>query len=97
MANNNNYLSELHSDNRFFIDDFTVKRIFDSISLIEYDFCSYPIGRIYMEMKKSLLRLSETIVYKFLSGSTTEKYALYDDYCKKYGSKNPNRNVESFE
>ena len=99
MKPDNKTLNELLSDKRFFIDDFTKKRVLDNIAFRDYEFVEFPIGKIYMEMEleNRLLRLDETVVYKFLADSSSDKYTIYDEYCNKYGTKNPNRNINSFE
>jgi len=48
-----------------------------------------------MEMENTLLRIEETVAYKYLSAEP-ESIQQYAAYCEKYGQNNPNRKVSSY-
>ena len=47
-------------------------------------------------MEERILRLNETVVYKYLD-KNNDSESQYMDYCDKYGKKNPHRNRDAFD
>ena len=90
-------IDDIFNDNRFFIDDFTRQRLFYKTNNIykNYQFLSFSINKIYMEMETDLLRIEETIPFKYLNNEINTK-DLYQKYCTTYGTNNPNRTETSY-
>lgn len=97
MKNNYNIRNELLKDSRFYIDEFNMNRILGSnIKVTAYEYVSIPVSKIYMEMENSLLQIEQTIPYCYLSDNDSGR-DTYINYCKKYGSHNPNRSIGAYD
>lgn len=82
-------------DNRFYINDFDLNRITKNRNLIKYEIVTIKLKHIRMFIEGKYLKLNETIVYQYIKNNDEKSIKKYNEYCKKYGKKNPNRTLES--
>lgn len=74
-------IDQLRNDNRFYIDDFNLNRIFKP-NIIKYRIIRIKIGEIVRIYRGRVMDLYQTDVYKYLSGRNEDK-KNYNIYCER--------------
>ena len=74
-------IEQLRNDNRFYIDDFNLNRIYKH-NIVKYTVKKINIGSIIRIYRGKIIELYQTDVYKYLSGKDDDKVS-YDSYCER--------------
>lgn len=79
-------LENLKNDNRFFIDDRNLNRLFSS-PIRKYELVTIAVGdivRITDDEQHKVISLYETEAYKYIDSPNDENTSGYEKYCERY-------------
>lgn len=89
-------IDDLKNDNRFYIDDATLCRLWANGGGDKYKVVFARVGMIMRSFEDKIITLYDMDAFSYLQG-TTDGVKRYHDYCLKHQPYNPNRNEDEFD